>query len=163
MLSLGTAIAIGVAVVAFLVLKPSDEEESSIPQDAYTKALDDLCVGRKLKVARAQRIALAGGDLAAVSRYADTLVPIVGVWRMDLGKIAVPNDRAELVGELRAALLEVEIEAGTLARVAREANAREVAKAAPRVDAATENVEAAVDSLGLRRCVRLAVNQRRSA
>ena len=155
MLSLGTTIAIVVAIAAFIVLDPADEDTADAPQDAYTKALDDLCVQRKLKVGAAQERAIAGDSLVSVSRYADSLVPIVGEWRLDLEELAAPVDRAELVEELRSALLEVEIEAGTLARVARESNQRGVATSAARVDAATENVEAVIDSLGLQRCSRI--------
>ena len=154
LLSLGTAVAIVIAVAAFIVL-PSDEEGAGLADDPYTKALDELCVERKRDVAAAQEEAVAGASLSAVSRYADSLVPIVGEWRLDLARSAPPSDRRDRVDGLRAALLEVEIEAGTLARRARESNRRGVAVSAARVDAATENVEAAIASLGLSRCAEL--------
>lgn len=154
MLSIGTALAVVVMVAAFIAL-PSDDDAADVPQDAYTQALDDLCMERKQEVAAAQEKAVAGGSLEAVSRYADSLVPIVGEWRRDLDATVPPADRAEQVEALQAALLEVEIEAGTLARVARESNRRGVAKSAAQVDAATVNVEATLDSLGLQRCGQL--------
>jgi hypothetical protein len=157
LVTLGTIAAIVVALVAFLALEVSDNEGADVPQDAYTRALDSSCVQRKGEIAAAQRTALNGGGLAAVSRYADAIVPIAGEWRLELGRGAVPADRSDLVSALQAALLEVQIEAGALARIAREAGPRRVAKAAAGVDAATANVEEAVDSLGLGRCGELSV------
>ena len=161
LVTLGTAAAIIVAVVAFLALKSSDGEGADVPQDAYTRSLDASCVQHKGEIAAAQRSALGGGGLPAVADYAGKVVPIAGDWRLELGREAVPADRADLVAALQAALLEVEIEAGALARVAREAGPRQVAKAAAQVDAATANVEAAVNSLGLARCGDLVVAQGR--
>lgn len=155
MLSLGTGLALVVAIAAFIALGPSEENASEGPRDAYSNALDDICVERKREVVAAQERAVAGGSLDAVSRYADALVPIVGAWRLELDRPPPPVDRVELVDGLGAALLEVEIEAGTLARMAREANRRGVAESAARVDAATEKVEAAIDSLGLQRCAQI--------
>jgi hypothetical protein len=161
LVSLGTAAAILVAVVAFLALGASDDEGADVPQDAYTRGLDASCVQHKGEIAAAQRSALGGGGLPAVADYAGRVVPIAGDWRLELSREEVPADRADLVAALQAALLEVQIEAGALARVAREAGPRQVAKAAAQVDAATANVEAAVDSLGLARCGDLVVAQGR--
>lgn len=157
LVTLGTVAALIVAVVAFLALSASDDAD--IPQDAYTRALDARCVQHKGEIAAAQRAALGGGGLPAVADYAGKVVPIAGDWRLELGRGTVPGDRADLVAALQKALLEVQIEAGALARVAREADSRQVAKAAARVDAATANVEAAVSSLGLSRCTGLVVSQ----
>jgi hypothetical protein len=159
LVTVGTLVAVLVAAVAFLALSTSEDKGASADQDAYTRTLDAACVHHKSEVAAAQRKALGGGGLAAVSRYADATVPIVGEWRLELGRAPVPADHSDQVAALQAALLEVQIEAGALARVARESNRSEVAKAAARVDAATANVEAAVHSLGLVRCGELIVNQ----
>jgi hypothetical protein len=156
LISLGTVAAIVVALGAFLALEASDEG-ADLPQDAYARALDASCVQHKSEIAAAQMTALNGGGLAAVSRYAGSVVPITGEWRLELGRGAVPADRSDLVAALQAALLEVQIEAGALARVAREAGPRRVARAAAGVDAATANVEDVVDSLGLRRCGELSI------
>lgn len=158
LLTLGTAAALLVAVIAFLALDTSDEG-SDLPQDGYARAVDAACVQRKGEIARAQRAALAGDGFAAVSRYADSIVPIAGEWRQELGRGTVPSNRAAFVEALRVALLEVQIEAGTLARFARESNPREIAKVAAQMDAATTNVEAAVDSLGLEHCARLVIDR----
>jgi hypothetical protein len=160
MATVGTVVAILIAIGAFLVLGASDEGPD-VPQDPYTQLLDAACVQRKGEIAKAQGAALGGGGPAAVRRYADSIVPIAGEWRLELGRTPVPADRTNLVDALRAALLEVQIEAGALARVARESDSRGMAKAAAQVDAATANVEAAVDSLGLQRCGQLTIAQGR--
>ncbi len=155
MLSIGTVVAIVVATTAFFALSPADDDSEPAPPDSYAQALEEICVERKRKVGAAQETAVAGASLAAVSRYADSLVPIVGEWRLSLDELAPPVDRVELVDGLDTALLEVEIEAGTLARLAREGNREGVATTAARVDAATANVEAAITALDLRRCARI--------
>lgn len=157
LVTLGTGLAILIAIVAFLALKASDGGGPELPQDGYARAVDAACVQHKREIARAQEKALAGGGSATVSRYADAIVPIVGDWRLELKRGIAPANRAGLVPPLEAALLEVEIEAGTLARVARESDSREITKVAAQVDAATANVEAAVDSLDLERCGQLAI------
>jgi hypothetical protein len=158
MLTLGTVAALLLAAIAFLALDASDEG-SDLPQDAYARAADAACVRHKQEIARVQRTALAGNGFAAVSNYSESIVPIAGEWRQELSRVTAPPNRADLIEALGAALLEVQIEAGTLARVARESNPREVAKVAARMDAATANVEAAVDSLDLVRCGRLSVDR----
>jgi zinc-ribbon domain len=157
--TLATIAAILVAVVAFVALDAASDEDSTVPRDSYTRQADRVCVQHKGEIARAQRAALGGGGLAAVGRFADSLVPITGEWRRELSRSPAPSDRVETVEALEAALLEVEIEAGTLARVAREADPREVTEIAAQVDAATTNVEAAIDSLGLERCGQWALAQ----
>lgn len=159
LVTVGTLVAVLVAVIAFAALHSSEDEGASADQDAYTRTLDAACVQHKGEVAAAQRKALGGGGLAAVSRYADATVPIVGEWRLELGRAPVPADHSDEVAALQAALLEVQIEAGALARVARESDRSEVAKVAARVDVATAHVEEAVNSLGLVRCGELVVNQ----
>ena len=158
LVTLATVAALIVAIVAFVALGAADEG-SDVPQDAYTKNADAACVQHKKQIAAAQRIALNGNGPESVSRYADAIVPLAGEWRLELGRHPVPADRDTLVADLRAALLEVQIEAGALARVAREANPREIGEAAARVDAATGNVEDAVDALGLEDCAQLLVEQ----
>jgi hypothetical protein len=153
LVSAAIAIAIVVAVVAFIALGSDDEE--TVPQDGLTKALDANCVHHKVQIAKAQAEALNGGDLAAVSSYAGSMVAMAGEWRMQLGRLNVPADRAARVEGLEAALLEVQIEAGTLARSAGEGDKAEIAASAGRVDGATANVENAVQDLELERCSQL--------
>lgn len=153
LVSAGIALAIVVAVVAFIALGSDDEE--TVPQDGLTKALDANCVHHKVQIAKAQAEALNGGDLSAVSTYADSMVAMAGEWRLQLGRLNVPADRAAPVEGLEAALLEVQIEAGALARSAGEGNKAEVDSSAGRVDAATANVEDAVQELELERCSQL--------
>lgn len=153
MVSAGIAIAVIVAVVAFIAL--GADKETTVPQDGLTKAMDASCVHHKVEVAQAQAKAVNGDSLASVSTYADSVVRIAGQWRRELGRLDPPADRAELIEPLREALFEVQIEAGALARAAREAEKAEVAASAGRLDAATANVEEAIQNLELERCGRL--------
>lgn len=161
MITAGTAAALIVAIAAFIALAPADDDEANVPQDALTRALDGRCVQHKAKIAASQQRALSLGTLAAVSRYGESIVPIAGEWRTELGRAEVPRDRTELVDALSAALLEVEIEAGTLGRAARESNRRELGTAASRLDAATAHVEGAIGELELQRCGDLEISQGR--
>jgi hypothetical protein len=153
LVSAGIAAALIVAVVAFIAL--GSDKETTIPQDGLTKAMDAACVHRKVEIAKAQAEALNGADLAAVTRYADSVVKVTGAWRLELGRLDPPEDRAASIEGLREALLEVQLESGALARSAREADKPEVAARAGRVEAATANVEEAIQSLELERCGRL--------
>lgn len=155
--TLGTVAAIAIAIAAFIALAPSDDE-TVVPQDAYTRATDVNCVEHKRDIAKAQRLALARGGSAGVIAFADALVPVAGEWRDDLGHTAVPADRVEAVGTLDTALLAVEVQAGTLARVAREGDREAMLAAAGGVDAASRQVEAAVEGLELERCQLLTVS-----
>jgi hypothetical protein len=161
LLTIGTALALVVAAIAFLALDSGDEEETTVPQDAFTRELDRTCVQHKGEIASAQRQALQQGGVAAGASYAESFVPIVGEWREELGRAVVPVDRAELVSDLDGALLEVQIEAGTFARALRERNKKESATSAGNLEAATENVEAAIAGLELERCSRLRISQGR--
>lgn len=155
-----TAVAIAIAVVSFIALGSGDDE-ASLPQDAVAKSLDRACVRHKTEIAAAQRQALSQQSLDAVGRYADSVVRIVGEWRLELGRASVPPDRSALVAALSAALLEAQIEAGTLGRAADESNRREVGVSAAGLDAATAKVESAIDSLELERCGSLDIAQGR--
>ena len=146
-----TVTAIAAAVIAFIALAPANDEPA-VPQDGLTKALDASCVRHKADIAAAQEQALTVESLNGVGGYGESIVPIVGKWRAELRRAEVPPDRAALVDALSAALLEVEVEAGTLGRAAHESNRREVATAAARVDVATSHVEEAIGSLELQRC-----------
>lgn len=158
MITLGTVVALIAAVAAFVALAPADDE-ATVPQDALTRALDVRCVQHKAEIAAAQRRALTSESLGAVSRYGESMVPVAGAWRTELGRAEVPPDRTKLVDALSAALLEVEIEAATLGRAARESKHRELATAAARVDAATAHVEDAIQALELERCSDLVISQ----
>lgn len=153
LVSAGIAVALVVAIAAFIAL--GSDRETTIPQDGLTKAIDASCVHHKVEIAKAQAGAINGGGLAAVSTYADAVVRVTGDWRRELGRLKPPHDRAEPIETLSSALLEAQIEAGALARSARESDKAEVAVAAARVDAATASVEDAIQNLELERCGRL--------
>jgi hypothetical protein len=155
--TLGTATAIAIAIAAFVALAPSDDE-TAVPQDAYTRKTDVNCVEHKQQIADAQQLALESGGTAGAIAFADALVPIAGEWRDDLDGAAVPADRVEAVDTLDTALLAAEVQAGTLARVAREGDREAMLVAAGGVDEASRQVEAAVEALELERCQLLTVS-----
>jgi hypothetical protein len=153
-LTAATALAIAIAIAAFIVLPTNDD--NGTPQDAYTRAADATCVNEKQQIADAQRRALQGGP-GGLSRYADDLVLIAADWRSALAGTSAPPDRADQAEELQSALREVEVQAGALARVAREGNRKAILAEANRVDESTARVESAIDELGLGRCANLSL------
>ncbi|HEX2391911.1 MAG TPA: zinc ribbon domain-containing protein [Solirubrobacterales bacterium] len=147
-----TALAIVAAVVALIVLKPSEDE--SIPRDAYTVAADNLCVEAKREIATSERHSLRARG-APPGAFAQNLVPIVSSWRSALSTLEVPSDRIERAEALDAALREVEIGIAALARVADEGDRAQTVARAGRVDKVTSKVEVAIADLGLSHCARL--------
>jgi hypothetical protein len=150
MLSLGTLIALVIAVVAFIALKPS--EDDSIPRDAYTISADRLCVESKRQIVTAERQALrkpSGPD----SGFA-ALVPVVSNWRSDFEAKPVPTDRVDQARALSVALREIEIELSGLAVAAEEGSRARTLSRAKQVDEASRGVEKAVAALALSECAR---------
>jgi hypothetical protein len=153
-LTAATAIAIAIAIAAFLVL-PTDDD-SGTPGDPYTRAADATCVQEKQQIAAAQRRALEVGR-EGLGRFADALVLIAAEWRSTVQGAPPPPDRVNQAQALQSALLEVEVQAGTLARVARRGTRKAILAQASRVDTATGQVESAIGGLGLGRCNNVAV------
>jgi zinc-ribbon domain len=153
-LSAGTAAAIVVAVVAFLALKPSDDE---IPRDGYTIAADRLCVQSKNEISAAAKRSLASNRPTDFVSYADRLVPLVAEWRSKFGALEVPEGRGDEAQDLDTALRDVEIESGTLARVAREGDRKQLIAQAQEVEQRTGAVESAIAALNLDHCAHLSV------
>ncbi|HEX3042851.1 MAG TPA: hypothetical protein VHP56_12255 [Solirubrobacterales bacterium] len=153
LLTLGTALALIVAVVAFIALP---EDDDGLPYDAYAKAADRLCVAQKQAIVEAGQESLTGPD-RGLEAYAGRLVPIVVEWRAALNGLNAPADRSALAEEMSYALRQVAVKAGALARVARVESKAEAAKAAGAVDEATAAVETSIADLGLRRCADLRV------
>jgi hypothetical protein len=142
LVSAATAIALVTAVVAFFALN-SDE---GIPRDAYTVAADGFCLQAKREIVSARR------DYRDPSAFSQALVPIVGGWRAQLHKLAVPSDRVEQARQLEAALLEAELRIAKLARIAEQGGKRAALASAKRADKASAAVEEAVANLGLSEC-----------
>jgi hypothetical protein len=144
----GTAIAVVIAIAAFIAI-PAAKDSS----DSYTRAADDLCVQSKAQIgAVEQHIPPTAGPGA----FAEALVPIVAGWRYQLNALPTPNDHADQAAQLDLALRQVEIDSGTLARASQEGGANLLALAKQGDDAAAQ-VENAVDDLDLSRCGHLAV------
>lgn len=140
-----TIIALVVAVISFIALKPEDEE--SLPYDAYAKEADELCLTSKAAIVAVER--QYGSDVKVMARE---LVPVVGSWRTQMGTLTPPADRVELAQGLEAALVEVEAQIGGLARVAGTDDRAQTIAKAKQADTASHAVEEAVAALGLIHC-----------
>jgi hypothetical protein len=116
-------------------------------------------VQSKKEITAAAGRSLATSPSTALARYADSLVPLVAQWRSKFDALAVPADRGDEAQDLDTALRDVEIESGTLARVAREGDREELAAQAERVQERTGAVEEAVTSLKLNHCAELTVGE----
>jgi hypothetical protein len=145
LLTAGTVLALVIAVIAFIALKPEDEE--SLPYDAYAKEADELCLSSKGAIVAVER--QYGADVPVMARE---LVPVVGSWRTQMGAMTPPPDRVELAQRLEAALVEVEAQIGGLARVGKEGGRAQTIAKAKQADAASGAVEEAVAALGLVHC-----------
>jgi hypothetical protein len=147
-LTAGTAIAIVIAIAAFIAI-PAAKDSS----DSYTRSADEICVQTK------QQIAAVGRTMppsAGPGRFAEFLVPIVAGWRYRLNTLRTPVDHADKAGQLDLALRQVEIDAGAIARASQEGSGNLLALAKQGDDDAAK-VEKAVDDLGLTTCSHLAV------
>ncbi|HEX7243963.1 MAG TPA: hypothetical protein VF245_00170 [Solirubrobacterales bacterium] len=147
-----TAVAIVVAVIAFLTL-PTDDQ--GIPRDEYTLAAEQICLEAKRQILASSRLARAGEDPAGTSEYARALLPAVSGWRLQLDDLEVPADRKEQAAQLTAALKEAEARIAGLVRTAEEGNRRRTLASAAAADDASTRVEEAVAALGLEECAEL--------
>ena len=145
-----TVAVLAIAIVAFLALDPAEDAATG---DAYILAADDACVQAKKEIVAAGRQAVGQGPGTAAS----DLIPIVVAWRADLGALETPGDDAAQARALDTALRDVEIDAGALARVARDGSQKQLAEAAATLNTQTGVVEEAISELGLTRCARVAV------
>jgi hypothetical protein len=146
-----TAIAVVVAVGAFVALKPSE----SVPTaDAFTRNLDRTCTFEKRTIGALER-QTAQQQPPDVSSFAGALVLIVEEWRLSLRESPAPPSHAPAVEALDQALLDVLIQAGALGRVARNGGPAQVATKAQLVDNASARVDRAIDDLGLASCSNL--------
>lgn len=153
LISLGTVVALVVAIVAFLALQPSDEAGES----AYLRSLDRSCVTEKERVVSLEQETLQRGG-ANIAAFATVLVTIVAEWHAGLEASSAPPRYAEGVTALDGALRDVLIEAGGLARVVRtEAGGGAVGRQAGAVDSAAGEVDRAIEDLGLEDCAGLSV------
>lgn len=152
--SAGTAVALAVAIVAFIVLKPAEDQ---IPRDAYTVAADRICLEAKAQIVAVEKQAIGGSTAKSASGFAQELVPVVSRWRSRFQQLSVPSDRREAAARLRSALLETELDIADLARAETGRNGAEIRAAAEEADKATSQVEGAVSSLGLDECASEAI------
>lgn len=150
-----TALALVVAIAAFIALDPA-EDENDIPRDAYTIEAEGVCLDAKREIIAAQGEGPEDASGNGPGAFAAELVPIVGSWRASFADLGAPPDRAQEVGELALALRDVEIELAQLALVPVGAGAEALARA-EEVDAASIRVENAISDLALDACARRAI------
>jgi hypothetical protein len=146
-----TIAALAIAVGAFIAL--SDDEEA-IPRDAYTIAADRMCIAGKRQIVAVERAGLQG---KASDSSARDLLPVVAEWRSEFDALKVPSDRLEQARALDAALQQVEVRIGALARVVAEGNRTALLARAKEAEEASAGVEEAVSDLGLSHCSSLAI------
>ncbi len=149
LVTLGTVVAIAVAVVAFLALKPASEDSSTIPRDAYTVAADNMCIAAKKNFVTAEREAIA--DQSSGARL-DRLVPVVSNWRSEFESMRVPTDRVEQARHVSEALRQVEIQLSGLDLATENGEKSAELASAKKVEAASTEVEKAILELGLTHC-----------
>lgn len=143
-----TAAALAIALAAFVALEPSEE---AAPNDSFKQALDQTCVIKKRTLAALEQQTVQQQP-SNIQAFSGALVLIVQEWRDEIRNSPAPPVHAEAVRELDAALLDVLIKSGGLARAARAASPQQVAAEAKLVDAASAQVDQAVDDIGLERC-----------
>jgi hypothetical protein len=148
-LTLATLLALVVAVIAFIALPSGDDE---IPQDAYTQQTGRICVEQKRRVIAVRSVALRQPGTVGLAAYAAALVPVLAEWREEMAKRPPPPDRRPEVEELDQALRDATLKSGTLARLSREGERKEILAAAAELDGATESVEDSIQGLALEDC-----------
>jgi hypothetical protein len=150
-----TVLALAVAVVAFFVLR-SNDSEGGVAQDTYLRSLDRQCVQEKARLSalEAETLEQKAPDFAT---FVNFLVRDVTEWHSNLQATPPPPEHEAGVREVEGALLEVLIEAGRLGTAVRRGSQTEIVKAAERVDAATGQVDPALEYLGLQRCAAMPV------
>jgi hypothetical protein len=147
LLAAGTAIAIAIAIAAFIALPESEKDEPS----QYVLAADPICVEAKRAIARAGSQALSADD-AGVGGYADDLVRLVAQWRSDTRGLVPPAGARADAEALDVALREVLTGSAQLAAAARNGDGGGATAIAASLDESSVRVEEAIDALELERC-----------
>jgi hypothetical protein len=155
LLSAATAMAILIAVGAFLALKPS--AENSAVEDSFTRAADRTCVEEKRTIAALEEQTLRQSN-PDTATFARALVSVVAEWHSNLKENPAPPIHSEAAAALDSALLDVLIRAGALARVAPDGKPSEIAAQAQLVDEASAKADRAIETFGLKRCASFGIN-----
>jgi hypothetical protein len=155
LITVGTLLAIVVAVVAFLALE-EDADDESVPT-GYVAEADRICVQGKERVALLgqQSFSPESNDPNPLDDYVVASIRITREVRVDLGELEPPADLREEAEALDAALGEVIAALTQLGRAA--STGEDLLPAVTRVEAAQDTSEQAVEGLGLRACSRLEV------
>jgi hypothetical protein len=152
LITAGTLAAILVAVVSLISLDPdevSDDDEPVAPPEA-----DAACVEAKEAVARAATTA-GPAEATAFQSYAAELIAAMLEFRRTVRESGVSGEAAT---ELDASLRDAAIEAGGLARLAREGEDRAaLVEQASRIEDATTRADEAIEQLGLTTCAEIRI------
>jgi hypothetical protein len=153
LLTVATAVAILIAIVAFIALTPGDESG----EDPFLQGVDQACVAEKERISTLERETLRQRP-PNLEAFASVLVTIVAEWRSDLQSTSAPPTHTEGVQALSSALRKVLIDAGGLARVVREGHpVAAIETQAGAIDEATAGADQAIEDLGLADCQDLSV------
>jgi hypothetical protein len=143
----GTVLAIVIAIAAFFALDSGEdgEEDSLALPLADTQLVDDACVNAKAGIANAANSAVRRGG--GVEAYSVAVLRAIAEFRSTVRSLV----RSPGVARLDQVLLDAEIDAGALARVARE-QPDQLIERAEELDADTAAIEATIAEVGLARC-----------
>lgn len=147
LLSAGTILAAVLAVAAFVALKPG----SGSTPDPFIRSLDKACLEEKGRIAALER-GTRPRSPAGVAIFATSLVSLVEEWRLSLARSPTPASHVQDARLLDSRLREVLIEAGALARVARDGKPQQVVSQAQSVDNATKRADQTMEDLELSSC-----------
>lgn len=154
LLSALTALAIAIAVIAFIALSP---DEGGTAGDPFLRRLDRECVAAKNRITQLESETLRQSS-PNLEQFSAQLVAVVAEWRTALAEASPPGEHAGDLASLEAKLREVLIQAAVLNRAAREgASARVITGQAQAVDRATAAIDPALERLGLEECPAVAV------
>lgn len=156
-LTAGTAAALFIAVIGFILLDPTEEsgDGGEPAPSAFVVAADRQCVAVKRQIATITTQSLGGTSSGSQARYVDDLLVAVLDWKVSLRELAATGAEASSVQEVSAALTDLAIEFGILARLSREGSASEIAAQAAAADDATGGVERAISDSGFDKCAQL--------
>jgi hypothetical protein len=145
LITAGTVIALGLAIVAVIALTSNGDE------DEYIEQADGVCVESKQALATvAERVSESGRQSAeALALYRGAVAEIAADWRSRLAALDPPPDRQEAAADLEEALAGVEAEAAP-AGLAEPGGASGGPQA--RLPAAGGRAEQAIEALGLEAC-----------
>ena len=153
LLTLGTVLAVAIAVAAFIAL---DSDDSSDPSDDYLGEADVICIEGKRDLAQAgDRIFDSGPD--PLPPYARVALRITGETRSRFEELEPPDELRDRASAFATALAELGVPLRQLEQAASAVDPSGIQNAVSEIGAASGRADRAADALGLEQCPRLAV------